>query len=334
MPFTQGICAQLQQALNEVAGQNAPGLKRDRVGYLEALQSAVNLNGVQRVAVPSDGKRRQVEVIYTPRGLESGVQTTRPTSFCDATDEPEPFSVTLDVDNWAHRKLRFTEWELRKLCYEAPSDYIANLVMGEMNALLVRANRQLITQQATNFGAFFDGTFVKNADFLDGSNQPVYFEESKILEEYARISGSGTPLLVGAGDLAHYTRMTGKGCCNQHGVDLSQAGDYAFFYDRFVDDVLTPPENYILLAPGAAQFLYWNANVGEFAWRDDRDEAGTVVDPFTGVRFDVDKVWDKCAKQYHVTITLNYDLFFLPANAFQAGDPLEGVNYTLRFQKS
>lgn len=328
-----GLCVQLQQALTEVAGANAPAIKRDRVGYLEALQSAANLNGARRVAVPSNGKRRQVELIYLQRGLESGVSSEAPAAYCDAADEPEPRSIVVEVENWVHRKLRFTEDELRRYCYADDPVFVANAIMAELNALTVTVNKALLTQQATSVGQFLDGSTVKNVSFLDVQNQPQYFEESRMLEEYSLIGGSGTPLLIGAGDLAHYTRMTRKGCCTPSGVDLGQAGEYAFYYDRFLNAAFGAGEHYVALAPGAVQLVTWNANLGDYARIEGRNESGTLVDPFTGLRFDLDQVWDACAKRYHLTVALNYGLVFLPTDSFVAGDDLEGVNYTLHFQK-
>ena len=334
MPFTQGICQPFQQALTDVAGKNAPMLKRDRLGYLEALVSRNNLNGVKQIAVPSDGKRKKVEVIYMPRGAEENIETTRPDNFCDATDETELLSEIVNVSRWRHRKLRLSEDDLRKVCFETDTNFAAQMILAEMNAILVSVNKDLLGIQATHFGNFSDGSAMKNVAFLDVNNQPVYYQESLVLEEYTRIAGSGTPILIGAGDLAHYTRMSNKGCCNLHGIDMSQAGEYAFFHDRFLDPVLNnSEENYLLIAPGAVQFLVWNANVGNYAYRSERDEAGTIIDPFTGIRFDLDILFDKCNKRYNLTLSLNYDLFFLPADAFSPADELNGVNYTLHFQK-
>ena len=328
------LCVQLQQALTEVAGANAPALKRDRVGFVEALQSPANLNGVRRVAVPGNGKRRQVELIYLQRGVEAGVQAAQPTAFCDASDQPEPRSMLVEVEHWVHRKLRFTEEELRRYCWADDPVFVANAILAELNALTVAVNKVLLTLQAANLGAFFDGSSVKNISWLDAQNQPQYFEESKLLEEYSLIGGSGQPLVIGAGDLAHYTRMTRKGCCTASGLDLGQAGEYSFFYDRFVNTAFASGEHYLVLAPGAVQLVTWNANVGDYARQEGRNESGTLVDPFTGLRFDLDQVWDACTKRYHLTIALNYGLVVLPPDAFALGDELAGVNYSLHFQKS
>lgn len=334
MSFTEGICLPIQQALTETAGSNTPMLKRDRLGYLEALVSRNNLGTVRQVAVPSDGKRKNVEIIYLPRGLESSVQTTQPTAFCDASDTVDLKSQTVQVQRWRHRKLRLSEDDLRKICFDSDAGFGAQVMLAEMNALLLSVNKDLLAIQATKFGEFADDSTVKNISLLDTDNKPDYFAESQLLEEYARISGSGMPMLVGAGDLAHYTRMSNKGCCNMNGIDFSQAGEFAFFYDRNVDTVLdNSEENYILLAPGAVHFLVWNGNVGQYAFKSERDEAGTIVDPYTGIRFDLDMIFDKCTKRYNITLSLNYDLFHLPADAFSATDELEGVNYTLHFQK-
>jgi flagellar basal body rod protein FlgG len=64
MAFTQGLCQKLQTDLNNVAGMNAPALKRDRVGYLDALVSEENRMGFEAIPVPTNGKYRAVQVNY------------------------------------------------------------------------------------------------------------------------------------------------------------------------------------------------------------------------------------------------------------------------------
>jgi hypothetical protein len=112
-------------------------------------------------------------------------------------------------------------------------------------------------------------------------------------------------------------------------------GEFLFFYDRHVNPVLNAGggtgEHYLMLAPGAVQFLTWQANVGSYAYADGRNEADTLMDPYTGVLFDFDRVWDPCTKAYTLTLSLNYDLLLLPADAFGPSDTLAGVNYTFHF---
>jgi hypothetical protein len=332
------LCPLVQAELQTWAGCSTPHLKRDRLGYLEALLAPANRSGMQTTALPATGKRRQLELTYWQRDTEAAITPAPPNGFCDGTDERLPLSQTVDIKQWVHRKLRLTEDQLRRYCF-AGSDgaYITQLLFGEMNALLTAVDRSLLALQAAQFGTFASGSLTQS--WIPLNTAPVgpnFLAESQALEAYAQASGCGTPMVIGAGDLAHYVRLTERACCNgAAGVDLARMGEFLFFYDRHVNPVLNTGggtgEHYLMLAPGAVQFLTWQANVGSYAYTDGRNEADTLMDPYTGVLFDFDRVWDPCTKAYTLTLSLNYDLFLLPADAFSPSDALAGVNYTFHF---
>jgi hypothetical protein len=60
-------------------------------------------------------------------------------------------------------------------------------------------------------------------------------------------------------------------------------------------------------------------------------EHGTITDPFTGLTYDLKVHYDDCADQWSIKLQLNWGLFFIPANAFNAEDINTGVNYTFHF---
>ena len=166
MAFTEGLCQKLQATLNRTAGQNAPALKRDRTGYLEALLSQENRSGVEMIPVPTNGKKRLVQIDYYQRGTEDDVDLTGDTS-CSADIEKEPLEAIVDVDKTISTKgLIFNEDEMRKLC-EADDVWVSNVLMGQMNAINVALNKQLLTLQAANFGNFADGTTEKTVKLFD-----------------------------------------------------------------------------------------------------------------------------------------------------------------------
>jgi len=333
--FTEGLCLAAQQALNDVAGANAPALQRTQTGYLDALVSAANTEGVQAIQIPTDGKSRKVQLTYFQRGTPNDVVTAEDAT-CAEGAEPEPLEVEVGADSVLRLRLKYSENQLRRLCVPEGKTFLAQTMMAHLDALNVALDKELITLQALQFGQFADGTTSKTVQFIDATTKKINDDQfDEIFEQYAALDAKGRPMLIGAGDLGRAARRLQLACCNDLGTDASRlGGQFLYFRDQQVNKTLTPAgDHYIVLAPGAVHPVFYNKYVGSYAYRDGRDEAGTLTDPFTGITYDVKVLYDKCKESYFVEMSLHYGLFILPANAFKASDELSGVNYTLHFVK-
>jgi len=333
MAFTQGLCQKLQQDLINVAGCNAPALKRDKTGYLDAVVSEENRSGVEMIQVPTNGKYRAVQINYNKRGTEADVNLTC-TNNCLGEIEKEPFETVLNITNCLETKgLIFNDDEMRKLC-ESDAAWTANVVMGQMNAVNVALNKQLLAKQALNFGNFLGGTAIKNVKlFEDTTNAARAIALAQIKHELDNVGSCGTPLLIGGGNLDLFAKVNKMACCNANtGTSLEGWNNDASYYnDRFVEGVIGAGE-FIALAPGAVQLVTWNKYVGSYAKKNDVFEHGTITDPFTGLTYDIKVHYDDCADRWVIKFFLNWEMFFIPATAFAAGDDLLGVNYTFNFK--
>lgn len=333
IPFTQGLCEKIQVSLNELLGSKTPYLKRTMVGYLQALKSPQNMAGVSIVPVdPGNGKNRSVRIKFIQRAVEGDIITTPPAN-CNIDNYPEPFQQDVAITKYiATKGVGFNEDEMRKLC-EADSDYRASVMSAQIDALMKVLNKQLITLQSTNFGAFNPAVVgPKNVTLLNGVlRQAVYSGEADILQDFARLDVNERPIVIGSGILANYARQINIGCCNEIGQDLSQAGKLDFFEDRFVEGIIGADE-FIGLTPGYVQLLTWNKYVGSYFKENDKFSKGTLIDPVTGIMLDMKWIYDECKEEYVVRLSLNYELYFIPTNAFAATDELSGVNFTLNYK--
>jgi len=329
MAYTEGLCQKLQTTLNRTAGQNAPALKRDRVGYMEALLSEANLSGVEMIPVPTNGKKRMVQIDYYQRGFNAEINGT--TNDCVTDEEPGPLEKIVDItDTVQSAGLLFNESEMRKLC-EADDVWISNVLMGQMNAVNVTLNQHLLGLQATNFGNFEDGTALKTVKlFEDTTNASRGIATAQIRHEYDKAAASGAPIMVGGGNLDLFAKVNQIACCNDVGVDMARWTDYQYYYDRFVEGAIGANE-FIVLAPGAVQLVTWNEYLGDYAKANDVFEHGTITDPFTGLTYDLKIHYDDCADAWSIKFYVHFSLEFIPANAFNAADDLSGVNYTFNW---
>ncbi len=228
----------------------------------------------------------------------------------------------------------FRESEMRKLCGPDKA-WMAEIVQNEMNALAEQVNLNLLAAQSSNFGIFFGGSnAVKSVQMLQGSNNMAanFYGESVIMEDLENLGFPRKPLVIGSGNIGHYARMAGIGCCNALGQDIGQAGNLDFFRDRFVGNVLGNSSDFIALVPGLVQFLTYNEYVGEYAKENGTFSHSTIVDPFTGIKYDMRWHYNDCDDTYSLNIGLYWDIEFIPANAFSAYDELNGFNGTLHYR--
>ena len=135
---------------------------------------------------------------------------------------------------------------------------------------------------------------------------------ANIQDEFDQAGLGGLPNLIGAGEVNKWAHMIGFGTPNSAGQDVGMmAPGFNFFYDRFVEGIFGPNE-FLVLSPGAAQLLTWNRLVGTYAKANDVFEHGTIVDPFTGIRFDIKIYYNPCTEKYYIKLQQNWELFVIP----------------------
>lgn len=336
--FTQGICPKIQTSLNELMKSNSPEQKRTPVGYLQAITSPTNTAGLEVIPIDTkNGKKKQVQINYAQRGTEDDVQDTY-NNGCNPDISKVPYEDIVTITDVRSLKgLTFSEDEMRKLC-EDDQTWIARQINAHLDPFMTGLNKILIAKQAANFGNFSDNTATRRDRQLlnvDGTNMrsPNAFGEVQIMEDFEDIDFTGRPMLIGKGKLRQYTKLAGIGCCNSQGIDNGELGDYDYFMDRHVGAVLGNADDFIGLAPGNVQLLTYNKYKGNYIKKNNGNfSKTTIIDPFTGLELDMRWKYDDCNEQWILTFSLWYDMFFLPANAFAASDPLEGVNYSLHYR--
>lgn len=303
-------------------------------GLLEAIMSQFNVAGLQINPISSDGTYKEIEIIGFPEIPDTAVQDGPATNFCAPANEPTTFSNKYTTDEYKYIQFEINEVRFREVCFDSPPEILANLIMKHLNAIKVAVEKDVITKLAANAGLFYDKSATKVWEPVAGTTpkQPDVVATMEALSEYERVGCNRMPLTVGDGDLNVYMKTQDVACCNQYGIDTSGADMFAFFKSRYVDTVIGSPNQYFMMAPGTVQMAVWNANVGTFAYTDARDEAGVIVDPMTGMVFDLDRIWDPCTKKWTITLGLNYTVvFFDTSELYPVGHELNGTNGILHF---
>lgn len=333
--FLEGLCEKIQTSMIETFKNNAPQMKRTKVGYLQAIKSPQNTSGMTILPIdPGNGKKKLVRITGMVRGCDEDIVDDFEIDECDTEIEKEPWEDTVEItEKIATKVIGFTEDEMRKLC-ESDDVWMSQVVNSYIDPLMVRLNKRLITNQLANFGAFPDGTnTAHNVTLLTTApnTAPVYAGEAEILELYEDSDFTGQPIVIGGGKLGTYFRQLGVGCCNDLGLDLSKAGNLDFFRDRYVEGIVGADE-FIGLAPGYTQLLTWQKYVGKYQKQNDVFSKGTLVDPFTGIKLDMKWIYDPCTETYALRFFIHFKLYRMPSKAWAYCDEHYGQNGSLRFK--
>jgi hypothetical protein len=312
MAYTQGLCSALQANINEVAGMNAPAMARQKVGMIDALMSDVNRMGFTADIVPTNGKFRAVQINWIDQACDGDVNTSC-AADCINDVTPAPSQTLITEFNCAKYKMGFDENDMRKLC-EADSVWVAQNIMRAMNAINVSVDKAVLAIANTNVGETASGGASLSIPLYTSTGAPNPLAWAQVRAEMDAQGASGSPLIVGGGNMDIYARAMQIACCNTNfGVDLSRAsGDGYFYNDTFAPTILGAG-NSLALAPGAMQMITWNKYLGDYAKRNDSFEHGTIVDPFTGLVYDLKTSYDDCQEKWFVELALNWNIFQVPA---------------------
>jgi hypothetical protein len=277
------------------------------------------------------GKKRKLTLNYLPPVCD--VTGSCEDNLCTATGnkvEPEQedfyvskctasnvISIALN-DNRDLDNVPLTEWHL-------------GVFANEMQAARNKLAFQVLSVLAANVGKFPDGvTDVKKAILADpktGAFSPL--GKALIEKVFLDTQMTNQPMVIGGDSVFLAQQMQSAGGVNQDGINRGNSAGTSlnrYFYDSLVNQVFASGENLIAFDPSMFKFITWNRNMGRFA-TDDRNfdpqtafqnkdtfYRGSIIDPVTGLLWDLNADFDKCTDSWLYQFKLEWDMFFMPAD--------------------
>lgn len=318
--YSGAYCLAIQDKL--MAGCADQTNIRSKSGMVSALMMPVNRGKVE-MSILGNGKYAPQMLTYYPRLTPASATST--VDYCTVAADPIARSVTLEPNLVTSVKRTYTVNQMRQLC-EPDNLFMQNNIMSMMDAAVVDVNRKILAALAA-IPTFRRGGLAAphTYDLLSAGLAPQL--HSVTLANFKRdmsdIGCGDTPIVIGRGEFLTASTMIGIGCCNTNqGIDMSQVnGQYIWFDDHDTNTILGANQ-LIAMVPGAIQLVTWNENVGEYEEIFDGTEFTTIIDPVTGLRFDLSIKKDDCTRTYTVQIYLRYFVFTLPADYYLPTDPL------------
>lgn len=341
-------CPEIQAQLLEV-WVNDPSIKREDLPLTELLLSPFNVgdNKLQKVVSPGNGKSRLVDLIYTPRQLESAVSSSTGHDDCVSSNVPTELSKQYDVGTDYFQVDRIMPMDQLRYKCEQDDQYMAKLIMGMMDQLGRKIESHNFEQLFLLKGEF--STDIASVGTVDGSDDFAVatvipstvnfnFDLLQKVPTATKYSGySMPPILIGGAKLQMYLEAAKAGCCAASGINIaeiySQYGLAAINSYR-ADASFGGADHFLSMEPGAVQLISWNEYEGIQGINTVDTEIykqTILIDPKNGMKYDFKANMD-CNGKWSFFLRCYSKLAGLPNDLYNSADRLEGVTFVNGFK--
>jgi hypothetical protein len=339
-----GYCAALIRGLAGVNGVNNTSFKATPVGTLQLLFDPENRQEASYDLQPDGYSVRKIRVKRLQRFTEADALDS---ITCNESGTVPYVEQCIDVTKQASVNFESTLEEMQAYC-EAESAIVSGnasaesinffnahlqKIMAAMNGLREKINSIVITEILANIGINVStGTNAPfSLDMIDSITGGKYEKGIQLLNhQMIENEVYGTYLISGFGVFDRFNTSMQFGCCNSWGLDwdaMSSAAPYRYYKDLKLKDLTGNPDIFLAFAPGAVQFVYYNDTMLHKLdnGRHGATRYGRIVDPLVpGIIYDVAIDELNCrdgrrAPYWNISLFLNFDVAFIPDNAFKAG---------------
>ena len=334
-------CSTLQVALEEV-WQASP--VTEMMPLEDVLTSAENQRGITQLILPGNGKKRNVEVTYSPRLTESVVEENVDNPRCSTETKYGNLATTYSMPD---QNLGYAETvsnaDMRNSCLGPNSSYILSRITAIADVL----ERAVATQHAEEFallaGTWGNGIFatgnaagqVNTSDeyvwatrYSDGRVNPEAWGQLSIARMKA---GLGDTIGFGGTTAWSYLNASMAGCCSQDGINLIDAMNrfgMGYAYDKRLEAALASDDKFMVYRLGSVQPLFyvenpWLEGVAPGVIGSNYTHT-SIFGPRTGMPMDL-TISDNCG-QVTLAVAVSTKLIAVPNDQFFSGDEYFGIN--------
>jgi len=306
-------------------------LRYAKTGYVSGIlraiiaAAAVNNTITARDFGTEDGKLRDLKINYLPPICAA--EGTCADNICEAGTVIEPKQVFYQLKKCtASPVLTLRMSDMRDLDSIGADEYSLALIANLMEKVRETLAQDVAAVLAANQGCQLDGSETKQISLvspINGSVNPLGKAEIDKTFLDAKLSGT-QPFIVGGSSVFYAQEAQGIAGQNFLGQQVNKVTFPNTYYDKTVNEQYESGEHIWAFDPSVMKFLSFNYNAGRFATdlKDFSPErmfksgadwySGTLLDPATGILWDLDAIYDKCSKTWNFQFKLNWDIFFLP----------------------
>lgn len=290
-----------------------------------------------------NGKKRQFRVTYYP--ADCSPAGTCNANICDAGTPIEPKQAIYELTQCTASAVRTLNMnDVRdfdgKLQFSDHAKQAIAAQLPEMRKLLAT---DILSYVIPHMGLLPGGHTSRRVSMADPRYGSANLAGKNEIDRVFEDTGFNNPFLIGgSSEIYNWKKAVGVGATNALGQQVDQFDDTNMYYDTIVNDVFGDGGQHIIaFDPQVMKFVSWSANAGIFATDpgsiDDLDNmfrrvegnliVGSLLDPVTGLVWDLELYFDACAKRWNWKYQLEWDVFFMDDLA--CNDP--GVNGIFHF---
>lgn len=275
----------------------------------------------------TDGKLRTVKVNYYPVDCDAEGSCTD--NICDDAVAIQPKQRQFTLERCTASKVyALNREDIRKVGDNWTfSDHAFAQIRSGIDNVRKSLNSDLNAWFIANVGCQPDGQPTKAISLTDPNTAAIRPKGMFEIEKTFSDAGLNNPIIVGGGDVYIWEKGLTIGGINAQGQRIDQLAPGNVYYDKGLEDSFGDPTkgHIVAFSASALKFISWNANVGMFATDlksiTDLDQLyseggdyifGSIVDPMTGLIWDLDILFDACTKQWKFQYKLNWDIFLMP----------------------
>lgn len=366
--MANGFCPAILTHINTVTECASPMKKVTPSGFFKMLLDNKQVADVTSFKDDGMGHVRDVNIKFAPRFLDTQTNTTL---SCDPVVQSGWLETSI-ADPTLYREfgIYIDSADMAKYCADASATVMAagskeptkfmNEFMEQItraaNALIVAIDKDLLTKQLANFG--------RNARTGSNAAAALNFPLSTttndltqgiltLLNDMSVNEACNDYKIVGSGLFNNFDKQQFMKCCAQNGVDTSRWNNYQFYFDINAQGVWGANQIGVF-EDRAVQLIDINKNNLFTGMKTGSSELFTMTLPldccaggYEGLTFDAQLKFIDCPTTVNiggVPTTKNrgwvlmlgkaFDLWNIPANAYQATDRLFQNNGTYRYTVS
>lgn len=306
-----GACENIRKEAETLAGENyAYNLKR-KTGALDFITSPEN-GSVDASLISYDNGRKiaTLKILYDQRTKPCQIiSSCTEGNICD-TDGSTPVrkQFLTNISNCLKTPIReYHNEDMVALCKDTQA-FMKDRMMNDVRAAHERFSELILAELDNQIGKNleWDGTTTAAGQYKDiqllatesGQRIPKPGNWAEVLLDYSNNQLTGTPAVIGQGNIEMFMRLHGMSCCNAttpYG-DANINGDARFYLDQAANAVLGPSK-FILAAYRAVHLLTFNEN-RNINISDGTRQHIVIADPLgypfdwnLDFYFDCDKIW-------------------------------------------
>lgn len=321
-----GACERIRKEAAEMGEENYGFNLREKTGALDFLTAPEN-GGVDASLISYDQGRKiaTLKVLYDQRTKDCEISTDCNDNVCDQGSTPVRKQFLTNISNCLKTPVRaYSNEDMVALCKDTAA-FMRERGMNDISAAHVKLDKLLLQELDNQIGVNneFDGTTTAAGAYkeielirtITGQRIPQTGNWAEVLLDYQNNLLSGTPAVIGQGNLQFFQKLHGMSCCNS-ATPYGEANiedDARFYLDQSANAILGP-NNFILASYKAVHLLTFNENRNINI--NTPIQAHTVIPDPMGYPFDwnLDFYFDNCDKVWKSQYSLTWGVF----NRFQA----------------